>query len=76
MSEFLTLCGFNTIGIDSDLVGCGQPIYMLKDVYRCADCDVPFHKSCIRKHFSDGNVITQEIVDEQFRRDQIRKRLI
>ncbi len=72
MSAFLTICGFNMAGLDADLVGCGQPLYMLADVYRCVDCGVPFHKDCIKKHFSDGDVLTQEVIDEQLRRVQLR----
>lgn len=72
MDDFLTICGFNTIGLDADLVGCGKPIYLIADVFRCIDCQVPFHRECLRKHFGSGDILTQEIVDEQLRRDKQR----
>lgn len=32
-------------------VGCGEPLPYLNEIYRCADCDTPFHKHCLLKHF-------------------------
>lgn len=34
------------------LGGCGEPIATCAEVYRCVDCDVPFHRGCARRHFS------------------------
>jgi hypothetical protein len=44
------ICGQNPI-FPSDRLGCGQRIETCIEVYRCADCETPFHKDCIRKHF-------------------------
>lgn len=30
--------------------GCGEPILDPEDLYRCVDCDVPFHRRCLLKH--------------------------
>src|SRR6185437_11921707 len=65
--DFVEICGRNRL-LDADFVGCGQPIVLVSELYRCTHCDVPFHKKCILKHFESDNVITQEIVDEQERR--------
>lgn len=73
-SDFISICGFNNIGLDPDMVGCGQPIMMVSDLYRCADCHVAFHLDCIKKHFQSTDVITQEMIDEQSRRDELRGR--
>jgi hypothetical protein len=73
MNECVEICGRNASGLDSDLVGCGKRIVLVEDLFRCADCKVPFHLECMRKHFGDGNVLTQEMIDEQFRRDKERR---
>ena len=31
-------------------LGCGQSIDEHKAVYRCFDCDTPFHKDCLHRH--------------------------
>jgi hypothetical protein len=33
--------------------GCGAQIANGARVYRCTDCDVPFHKDCLKKHCED-----------------------
>lgn len=33
-------------------VGCGLPIRIPGELYRCATCDVPMHKSCLVRHFN------------------------
>jgi hypothetical protein len=35
-------------------LGCGRSFDSVHDLYRCAQCDVPFHKACIQVHFIDG----------------------
>ena len=46
------ICGQNPI-LPSIRVGCGQRIETCAEVYRCADCETPFHKDCIKKHWDD-----------------------
>jgi hypothetical protein len=33
--------------------GCGRSVSGL-DLFRCADCRVPFHRDCLRRHCGDG----------------------
>lgn len=62
-------CGANTTPIDADLVGCGKPITSPEDVYRCTDCEVPFHRECAVKHFAtDTPEHAAKVFDEQLRR--------
>jgi hypothetical protein len=71
LMDFVEICGRDrSKTFDADLLGCGRPIVLISELYRCADCDVPFHKACLKKHFAD--VITQELVDEQYKRDKER----
>ena len=47
------ICGENST-LPANFVGCGKPINpFVEHVYRCTDCDVPFHKECAKKHFAD-----------------------
>jgi hypothetical protein len=39
-------------------VGCGEPILSVAAFYRCAQCDVPMHRDCLRKHFSQDGPLT------------------
>jgi hypothetical protein len=32
---------------------CGEQIGYQSQVFRCADCEAPFHRECIRKHFAN-----------------------
>jgi hypothetical protein len=35
-------------------VTCGQPFNHAYEVYRCADCEMPFHRDCLRNvHFKE-----------------------
>lgn len=43
-------CGWNRHGIKYEAVGCGREIHYPKDVYRCVDCNTPFHRDCLHKH--------------------------
>jgi hypothetical protein len=45
----LPLCGHGLSGF-----GCGKPIERIADLFRCADCKVPFHHWCLVNHFADG----------------------
>ena len=45
----LPLCGNGWTGF-----GCGKPIERVADLFRCADCKVPFHHYCLVVHFADG----------------------
>lgn len=45
------ICGSNPTCIDADLIGCGKPIWNVNELYRCTDCQVPFHRACAVKHF-------------------------
>lgn len=55
------ICGDN-IALPANVVGCGEPIYTCAEVYRCTDCNVPFHKDCAVRHFTQ--VLTQEDVEK------------
>lgn len=35
----------------SDTGACGETIHGTSDLYRCADCQVAFHRECLRRHF-------------------------
>jgi hypothetical protein len=52
----LTSCGdspgVRASGLTPTRVGCGQPV-MPAEVYRCTDCQVPFHRECLRRHFGE-----------------------
>jgi len=65
--EELPVCGKNGL-LDADFIGCGQIIWDVKDLYRCTDCDVPFHKQCAQKHFDKNNVLTEDVVEKQEKR--------
>lgn len=49
MTMQLPLCGNGWDGF-----GCGKPIERVSDLFRCADCRVPFHHRCLIDHFADG----------------------
>ncbi len=38
--------------LDGKPVGCGEVFVYAGEVFRCTDCEVPFHKHCARKHFA------------------------
>ena len=57
------LCGgsVNSVG------GCGGEI-PLRDAYRCADCELYFHRDCLRKHCETSSYVTairanKELID-------------
>ncbi|HWV44913.1 MAG TPA: hypothetical protein VN039_02620 [Nitrospira sp.] len=69
VASLLTICGQSDTPIDPDLVGCGQPILRVDEVYRCTDCGVPFHKDCAKKHFeTDTPEHSAKVYEEQIRR--------
>ena len=37
--------------------GCGKPIELATDIYRCTDCKAPFHRGCAQVHFDLSDVI-------------------
>lgn len=49
MRDDLPLCGNGWHGF-----GCGKPIESVRELFRCADCKVPFHHYCLIAHFADG----------------------
>lgn len=58
------ICGQNAT-LDADFVGCGKPISDPYKVFRCTDCGVPFHLKCANKHFENGDVLTEEVIQAQ-----------
>lgn len=50
-------CGQNIAVSDKEAGGCGGHLQP-QDIYRCADCDTPFHKQCIRRHFEQDGEVT------------------
>lgn len=64
------ICGEAPVPIDPDLIGCGKPIMTAAEIYRCTDCDVPFHKACAIKHFAtDTPENAQAVFREQLKRN-------
>jgi hypothetical protein len=54
--------------------GCGLPIDGGQRVYRCADCDLAFHKACLRMHFRGPTESSRPSCSETDRlRDVIRR---
>lgn len=49
-------------GVHHDLgnksIGCGEGFITHRQVYRCTDCGVPFHKHCAMKHFNKSTGTT------------------
>lgn len=43
------ICSRNPV-LAASVLGCGQPIMTCAEVYRCVDCQTPFHKDCLHKH--------------------------
>lgn len=65
---FQAICGANRV-MDADLVGCGKPILNQRELYRCTDCSIPFHRDCAIKHFAtDDEEHSQAAYAEQLRR--------
>jgi hypothetical protein len=62
IAEPVAICGDNPV-LPARIVGCGKPIEDVASLYRCTHCDVPFHKACANKHFSDGDVLTEEHIN-------------
>ncbi len=46
------ICGENPL-LPPGRVGCGQPIFTCAEVYRCTECQTPFHRECAIRHFGD-----------------------
>lgn len=36
------------------LVGCDRPFKSQLEIFRCYDCEVPFHRDCLKKHCKEG----------------------
>lgn len=45
----LPICGIK------DFMGCNRQIEHVNELYRCADCGVPMHKSCLLAHFNGAH---------------------
>ena len=43
-----------TCGV-KNFMGCNQPIETVVELYRCVDCGIAFHKSCILAHFTGAH---------------------
>ena len=54
----VAICGENAV-FPARVSGCAEPIMTHGEVYRCTDCDIPFHKECAKKHF-DNHVFTED----------------
>ena len=65
--DSLPICGENSV-LDADFIGCGKIIWDVKDLYRCTDCSVPFHRQCAKRHFEKDNVLTEDVVAKQEQR--------
>jgi hypothetical protein len=46
------VCGQNPAGLRPGRVGCGGDIATCVEVFRCTDCETPFHHECAEKHFA------------------------
>ena len=45
-----------SLGFDpTRLGGCGEEIATCAEVFRCVDCEVPFHRGCARRHFATSD---------------------
>ena len=42
-------CG-NSVVAGRFLVGCDRPFKSESEIFRCYDCEVPFHRDCLKKH--------------------------
>ena len=38
-----------------DFMGCNHPIEHWREMYRCTDCGVAFHKDCLLRHFEGAH---------------------
>ena len=54
------VCGENHV-FPARLAGCGESISSWQEVYRCTHCDIPFHKDCANRHFSDQSITKDQI---------------
>ena len=47
------ICGKSLVdtGLKPSRIGCGNPIMTCVEVYRCTDCQTPFHRICAKRHF-------------------------
>lgn len=57
------ICGENAV-FPARLLGCAMPIERPEEVFRCTDCCVPFHRECARRHFDNGEVLTEQMIAE------------
>lgn len=55
----LFICGQNSTGIKQ---GCGKEISS-DEMYRCADCKLPFCKQCVTSHFTDEHKNLREAME-------------
>lgn len=54
----LPKCGENASLPIEEVCGCGQQIHTAKDLFRCGDCEIPFHRQCLKKHFAGHEAST------------------
>jgi hypothetical protein len=52
VTDFVEICGRNGYFKPETTGGCGKPITLVAELYRCIDCGIPFHKECLKKHFA------------------------
>ena len=56
------ICGENQAGIiPTQTHGCGLGILFWRDVYRCLNCGIPFHKACLKAHLHEEDRILREV---------------
>lgn len=48
----VAICGGTPSATPEEMHGCGQQVSH-QDIFRCVDCQVPFHRNCLRKHFNE-----------------------
>lgn len=48
-------CGENASVPAAEAGGCGVAIHEAKDVYRCVDCGIAFHRTCVPCHFGGAH---------------------
>lgn len=76
MSEIVThadICGRNPV-LAASLLGCGKPILTCAEVYRCVNCQTPFHKDCLHRHCENERTILEaRALKAEAERDGTRK---
>lgn len=57
-------CGTNPV-LPSGRVGCGRHIMSELELFRCAQCSVPFHRECLRSHFGEHAEAALALVEKE-----------